>query len=94
MPDEPNPEEQALVSKAQISKVKTGTLKNGLAKQKNLISAKKKDLISRQLHPPEEFLQSDATFDKVLAIAHTDAQDIVVRRYVCVCSAANPYSMP
>jgi hypothetical protein len=69
IPDEPNQEQQALVSKAQIAKTKTASLKKGLAKQKTLLSAKKKDLIARQLQLPEEltvFLQSDSTFKRVL----------------------------
>lgn len=49
MPDERSPEEQCLVTKASIAKVKTAT---GLAKQKNSLSAKKKDLLSKDMVYP------------------------------------------
>ena len=45
MPDEPTEEDRSLAFKTQICKVKTTLLKKGLAKQKNLLSAKKKDLL-------------------------------------------------
>ena len=67
MPDEPTKEDESLASKAQICRVKTNSLKKGLARHKNLLSAKKKDLLSRQLQPPEDltmFLQSDETFEE------------------------------
>ena len=86
MPDEPSSEEQALVSKANIAKVKTGAMKKGLAREKNQILAKKKDLLAKQMTPPEEltrFLRSDATFEAILRVAHADAKDILVRRYAC-----------
>ena len=43
--DEPSPSERA-----QIAKVKTAGMKKGLAKEKNLLAAKKKDILSKQLH--------------------------------------------
>ena len=82
MPDEPTKEDESLASKAQICRVKTNSLKKGLARHKNLLSAKKKDLLSRQLQPPEDltmFLQSDETFEEILKIANRDPKDIVVR---------------
>lgn len=69
MPEEPTPENQALSSKVQISKVKTGLMKKGCSKQKNLLSVKKKDLLSRQLQPPQElmmFLQANDTSEAIL----------------------------
>ena len=88
MPDEPTEEDQSLASKVQICRVKINSLKKGLAKHKNLLSAKKKDLLSRQLQPPEDltvFLQSDETFQEILKIAHRDEKDILVRRYGATC---------
>ena len=84
MPDEPSAEEQTLVSKANVAKVKTGAMKKGLAREKNLISAKKKDILSKEIRPSEDltrFLQSDDTFDEILKVADADVKDILVRRY-------------
>lgn len=64
-------------------------MKKGLARHKNHLSAKKKDLLSRQLQPPEDlslFLQSDETFEEILKIAHVDEKDITVRRYEATCA--------
>lgn len=85
MSDEPTEEERDLSAKVNIAKVKTGVLKKGLTKEKNQLSAKKKDLLSEDLTPPEEltkFLQADETFEQVLAVAETNVKDIFVRRYV------------
>lgn len=82
MPDDTMPEEQALAAKANIAKVKTTGMKKGLARDKNLISAKKRDFIAQNMQPPEElarFLQCDETFDEVLKLAK---KDITVRRYI------------
>ncbi len=85
MPDDPSPGEQAMVAKVSIATVKTGAMKKGLAKEKNLLCAKKRDFISKNLGPPEEltlFLQSDDTFQTVLDAAAKEPQAIIVRRYV------------
>ena len=82
--NQPSPDEKSLASMVQIAKEKTGALKKGLAKQKNLLAAKKKQLISKQLQPSEDltkFLKSDTTFEEILKIAHRDAQDMAVQRY-------------
>ena len=55
-------------------------MKKGLAKEKNLLASRKKDLLAKQLQPQEEltaFLQSDETFDAVLAVSKDD-KDILV----------------
>lgn len=86
MPDDPSEQQLALTAKANVAKVKIAGMKKELAKKKNLVSAKKKDLLSKQMVPPAEltrFLQSDATFDEVLKIADANVKDILVRRYVC-----------
>lgn len=84
MPDDPSEAELALSSKASMAKVKTQGMKKGLSKKKNMISARKKDVLSKQMQPPAElmrFLQSDGTFEAVLKV---EVKDILVRRYVYI----------
>lgn len=97
MPDDPSSDDQSLASKANIAKVKTTAMKKGLAKQKNIISAKKKDFISHNMQPPEEltiFLQSDSTFEEILKAAETDKHALLVRRYVYVFQHQRYHSIP
>lgn len=85
MSNDPTPEEKALAGKINIVRLKTGGMKKGLTKKKNLIAAKKKDLISEIMQPPLEltqFLQSQETFDTILKAAEDNKQAIIVRRYV------------
>ena len=90
MSDDPMEEELALIAKANAAKVKTQGMKKGLAKKKNMLAAKKKVILSKEMTPPSEltcFLQSDETFDEVARVARVNVKDILVRRYVhaCVC---------
>lgn len=65
-------------------------MKKGLNKDKNIISAKKKDITAANIQLPEDltrFLNSDETFDVILKAAEEDAQAIAVRRYVLRLSA-------
>lgn len=55
MPDELSPEDERLAARANIAKAKTAAMKKGLAKHKNLLSAKK-DFVSRNLQSPMELL--------------------------------------
>lgn len=95
MPDDTTDEEQALASKANIASVKTKTKKKGLAKEKSCISAKKKDVLSKLMQPPEEltrFLQSDDTFKQVLKVAESEKNAILVRRCGCIISCLGCFS--
>ena len=91
MSDDLTPEQERLSARASVAQVKTSLLKKGLARQKNLLAAKKKDIVGKHLQPPEEltvFLQDQATIDKVLQAADEDKQAILVRRYVkCLCNS-------
>ena len=83
VPDEPSPEDQTLANKATIAKTKTCAMKKGLAKRKNLMAAKKKDFIAREIEPPRRllvFLQADSTYDVVKKVADEDPQALLVRR--------------
>ena len=78
-------EDERLSAKANVASVKTSFLKKGLARQKNLLAAKKEEVVSRSIQPPEDltaFLNDAATFDEIEKIA--DKQDILVRRYDCL----------
>ena len=95
MPEEPSPEEQSLVAKTNIAQVKTLAMKKGLARQKNLISARKKDVIAKQIQPPKElmlFLHDQATFDEILRVAHANIHDTLVRRYYTYVCLQHPAS--
>lgn len=68
-----------------MAKTKTSLVKRGQAKQKNSMSAKKKDLTADSMPPPEEltmFLRSEELFEAVLNAAQDDARAVLVRRYV------------
>jgi hypothetical protein len=100
MSDDPTPEEQSLASKATIAMTKTSAMKKGLAQEKNLIAAKKKDLAADGTHPPKElttFLQADETFQAILKVAVDDKEAILIRRYVkviyCPCCIYKPRSV-
>jgi len=96
MPDDPSEEELILIAKANVAKVKTQGMKKGLAKKKNMLSARKKDLLSKQVTPPAEltrFLQSDVTFDEVLKVADANIKDILVRRYVRISVFSTEYQL-
>ena len=80
MLDEPTLEEQSLATTCTIAKNKTAALKKGLAKQKNLLAARKKDLVARQLEPPEELIILTPPLTRSIKLAHKDVQDISVRR--------------
>ena len=65
--------------------MKTSFLKKGLARQKNLLAAKKKEAVSKNLQPSEElttFLNDEATLGEIEKVK--DKQDILVRRYDCL----------
>ena len=69
MPDDLSQTEEKLVGKAHVSHTKTDGLKKGLRKQQLLLSAKKKEYVSKNLTPPNQlitFLQADETLEKVL----------------------------
>ena len=83
MSEDPSEEELVLVAKANATKVKTQGLKKGLARQKNMLAARKRELLSKQVTPPAEltrFLQSDETFEEVLKVAEVNVTDILVQR--------------
>ena len=90
MSDEPSDEELALANKAQVAKVKTSWLKKGLAKEKNILAAKKKDLLAKEMGPPEElglFLRSEDTYQEILSVAKKDINNILIRRLVFIISS-------
>ncbi len=63
MPDDLSQTEEKLVGKAHVSKTKTD------GQQQLLLSAKKKEYVSKHLTAPNElisFLQADETLEKVL----------------------------
>ena len=85
LPEELSEDQQKLVSRTTVVKIKTSSMKKGLAKQKNMLSARKKEHVSRNIQPPEDltnFLQADETFEKIVETAKTNKEDILIRRYV------------
>lgn len=85
MPEDMTQTERDLTAKVSVVREKTAGLKTGLAKKKNLMAAKKKDYVMRNIQPPDEvtgFLQSDDTWQSILERSEADKQDIIVRRYV------------
>ena len=85
MPEELTEDDERLSAKANVASVKTSFLKKGLARQKNLLAARKKEAVGKNLQPPEElitFLNDEATLGEVQQIENK--QDILVRRYNCL----------
>ena len=86
MPDDDlTPEEQALVSRADVAQSETKGMKRGLAKEKNVAAARRKGELSRHMQPPQElteFLQSGDTFNRVLAEAEKDAGHPCLKVYM------------
>ena len=83
MPENLTDEERALVAKLHVAKEKTNSMKKSLAKKKNMLAARKKEHVSRNLQPPDDlttFLQADDTFQKVLEEAEKNPQAMIVRR--------------
>ncbi len=64
MPTDLSQEEEKLVGRAHVSKTKTDGLKKGLRNQQLLLSAQKKEYVSKHLTAPDElisFLQAEQT---------------------------------
>ena len=81
--DDPNEEERSLYTKFNIAKDKVTSLKKILNVEKNMIAARKKDLLAQTIGAPSEvtqFLQEDATYEEVKKEADEDKQCILVRR--------------
>ena len=84
MPDELTEEDERLSAKANVVSVKTSFLKKGLARQKNLLAAKK-EVVNQNMQPPEymtAFLNDEATLGEIEKIK--DKQDILMIVYHCI----------
>ncbi len=69
MPSDLSTEDEKLVGRAHVSQTKTNGLKKGLRKQQQLLSAKKKEYVSKHLTDTDElitFLQAEGTLEEVL----------------------------
>ncbi len=83
MPDDLSQTKEKLVGKAHVSKTKTDGLKKGPRKQQLLLSAKKKEYVSKHLTAPNElisFLQADETLEKVLE----GGDSTMLRLIICI----------
>ncbi len=69
MPDDPSQDEEKIISRAHVCQIKTKGLNKGLRKQQHLLSAKKKEYVSKNLTAPDElisFLRAEGTLEEVL----------------------------
>ncbi len=69
MPDVLTTEQEKISTRANVCQVRTDGLKKGLRKQVQILSAKKKDYVSKNLTAPHElltFLRSEDTLAAVM----------------------------
>ncbi len=85
MPDQPSPEEQAIIAKVTMAREKTRAYKKGIGKEKQTVAAKKKEYVTKNLQrsaPKElvEFLTGEEVRTYVQEKASSNKEHLDVRR--------------